>query len=62
MADDDVLEQARAAELTIATGVARLGDTFIRAVQQRAEADVRDKQLQAEDAQRRYETQAQVAE
>jgi hypothetical protein len=62
MADDDVLEQARAAGLTIATGVARMGDTFIRAAQQRAEADVRDKQLQVEDAQRRYEAQAQVAE
>ncbi len=62
MADEDVLEQARAAGLTIATGVSRLGDTFIRAAQQRAEADVRDKQLHVEDAQRRYEAQAQVAE
>lgn len=62
MADEDVLEQARAAGLTIATGVARLGDTFIRAAQQRAEADVREKQAQVEDAQRRYEAQAQVAE
>lgn len=62
MADEDVLEQARAAGLTIATGVSRLGDTFIRAAQQRAEADVRDKQLHVEDAQRRYEAQAQVAD
>jgi hypothetical protein len=62
MADEDVLEQAQAAGLTIATGVSRLGDTFIRAAQQRADADVRDKQLQVEDAQRRYEAQAQVAE
>src|ERR1035437_9481296 len=62
MADEDVLEQARAAGLTIATGVSRLGDTFIRAAQQRAEADVRDKQLQVEEAQHRYEAQAQVAE
>ena len=62
MADEDVLEQARAAGLTIATGVSRLGDTFVRAAQQRAEADVRDKQLQVEDAQHRYEAQAQVAD
>ncbi len=62
MADDDVLEQARAAGLTIATGVSRLGDTFIRAAQQRAKADVRAKQAQVEDAQRRYEAQAQVAD
>lgn len=62
MADEDVLEQARAAGLTIATGVSRLGDTFIRAAQQRADAEVRDKQLQVEEAQRRYEAQAQVAE
>jgi len=62
MTDEDVLEQARAAGLTIATGVSRLGDTFIRAAQQRAEADVRDKQLHVEDAQHRYEAQAQVAE
>jgi hypothetical protein len=62
MADEDVLEQARAAGLTIATGVSRLGDTFIRAAQQRADADVRDKQLQVEEAQRRYEAQAQVAD
>lgn len=62
MADDDVLEQARAAGLTIATGVSRLGDTFIRAAQQRAEADLRDKQAQVEDARSRYEAQARVAE
>jgi len=62
MADEDVLEQARAAGLTIATGVSRLGDTFIRAAQQRTEAEARDKQLQVEDAQRRYDAQAQVAE
>ncbi len=50
------------AGLTLATGVSRLGDTFIRAAQQRAEAEAGDKQLQVEDAQRRYEAQARVAD
>ncbi len=58
----DVLEHARAAGLTIATYAAKLGGTLIRPAHQPVEDDVRDKQLQAEDARHRYEAQALLAD
>lgn len=48
--------------MTIATGATRLADTFIRAGKERADQVARDRQVDLEDAQTRYEAQARVAD
>ena len=62
MAEDDVIEELHGVTTMGMTSVARVGETLLRASQDRAARQAHELREGAEDAQRRYEAQVRTAE